>query len=117
MMHMGRFNGLIYVSDKKCNISYPQNLLDSFHSAIEECNLKVVDLCDSKYTWEKSISTNDWVRKRLDKVFFTESWWSKFSLYNLRVHHTSCSDHNPIHLDFLHTTVSKKVFRFQFENT
>ncbi|KAL8145567.1 hypothetical protein AgCh_003647 [Apium graveolens] len=79
--------------------------------------LTELDLHGGKFTWEKSGGTNGWVRERLDRAFATASWWTKFPLCNLCVHHTSCSDHDPIQLDTIYATVSKKVFRFHFENT
>lgn len=40
-----------------------------------------------------------------------------FLFCNLQVVHTTCSDHEPLQLDLLHVTKSKKEFRFRFENT
>lgn len=59
----------------------------------------------------------NWVHERLDRAFATASWWIKFPLCNLCVHHRSCSDHDLIQLNAIHATVSKNVFRFYFENT
>ena len=57
------------------------------------------------------------VRERIDRAFATASWWQKFPLCNLSVHHTICSDHEPIQIDLCSMSHSKKSFRFRFENT
>lgn len=76
-----------------------------------------VELTGGEYTWEKSKGTSSWVRERLDRCFANDSWWSKFSLSTLTVFHVIVSDHDPIKLDLLNTSISKKNFRFRFENT
>lgn len=40
----------------------------------------------------------------------------KFPLYKLRVLHSSVSDHEPMLLELLNISVSRKEFRFRFEN-
>lgn len=79
--------------------------------------LTELELGGGKYTWEKCRSKKEWVRERLVRAFGTTSWWSKFPLCKLKVHHTSCSDHDPIKVYLLNTSISKKIFRFKFENT
>ncbi|XP_074361258.1 uncharacterized protein LOC141701530 [Apium graveolens] len=69
-----------------------------------------------KFTWEKSRGSDAWVREKLDHGFASISWWSKFPFYNLRVLHTSVSDHEPLLLNFYKVETSKKSFRFRFEN-
>lgn len=56
------------------------------------------------------------MKERLDRAFGTASWWNKFPLCNLSVHHASVSDHDPIQVDLFYTSISKKLFRFKFEN-
>ena len=109
----GDFNDLLYVSDKEGNIPHPPGLLEGFRGAIEDC----LALGGGKFMWKKCRGTKDWVRERLDRAFATATWWSKFPLCNLQVVHTSRSDHDPIQLDLLHASVSKREFRFRFENT
>lgn len=45
------------------------------------------------------------------------TWWLKFPLCRLSVHTVSVSDHDPITLYLLNIPVSRKEFRFKFENT
>ncbi|XP_074357954.1 uncharacterized protein LOC141697459 [Apium graveolens] len=88
---MGDFNDLMHASDKK-------------------------DLSGGKFIWEKSRGYEAWVPERLDMTFGSVSWWSKFLLCQLKVIHVVSSDHDPIFLDLLKVDVSRKNFRFQFEN-
>lgn len=112
----GDFNDLMFASDKKGKVAHPQYLLDDFRNVVEECQLSEISLRGGKFTWERGRNTNDWVREKLDRGFSTESWLTKFPANNLRVIHTSVSDHEPIVLELLKTSVSKKEFRFRFEN-
>lgn len=41
----------------------------------------------------------------------------RFPLCKLSVHHVVSSDHDPIFLDLVSTSFSRKTFRFRFENT
>lgn len=91
--------------------------MDGFKQAIEDCLLVEVDLIGGAFTWEKSKGTTDWVRERLDRAFGTESWWQLFPLCTLSVFHAIVSDHEPIKLSLVNTAITKKDFRFRFENT
>lgn len=55
-------------------------------------------------------STQDWVRVKLDRAFATNSWWHLFPLCTLSVSHAIISDHDPIKLELVNTSVSKKYF-------
>ncbi|XP_074360389.1 uncharacterized protein LOC141701635 [Apium graveolens] len=113
----GDFNDLLYASDKKGRHPHPQNLLKGFKTAIEDCLLGEIDLVGGKFTWEKGKGTADWVREKLDRAFPTDLWWHMFPLCTLSVTHSSISVHDPIILNFFNTNVTKKQFRFKFENT
>lgn len=76
-----------------------------------------IDLKGGNFTWEKSKGTNDWVRERLDRGFATDSRWQLFPSCSLTVIHASTFDHDPIKLEPLNTCISRKQFRFKFENT
>lgn len=56
------------------------------------------------------------MRERQDRAFATGSWWQLFPLCKLSVYHAICSDHDPIVLDICNVNISKKQFRFKFEN-
>lgn len=114
---MGDFNDLLCVKDKKGKHPHPQYLLNGFKQAIEDCDLHEIDLSCGGYTWEKSKGTDNWVRERLDRAFASNSWWAAFPLCTLSVHHAIVSDHEPIKLNLFNTSVTKKQFRFKFENT
>ncbi|XP_074337479.1 uncharacterized protein LOC141674671 [Apium graveolens] len=104
-------------SDKKGKHGHLYNVLEGFRSVAEDSSLIEVELTGGEYTWEKSKGTSSWVRERLDRCFANDSWWSKFPLCTLTVFYVAVSDHDPIKLDMLNTFISKKNFRFRFENT
>ena len=106
----------MYVSDKKGRVAHPQYLLDGFNNIIQECQMSEMCLRGGKFTWEKGRNTSDWVIEKLDRGFGTDRWFSKFPTSNLKVVHTSILDHEPIVLELLSTSGSKKEFRFWFEN-
>lgn len=106
----GDFNDLLYSSDKRGRHPHPQYLLTGFKNAIEDCSLAEVELKGGMYTWEKSKGTSDWVREKLDRAFGSDSWWQRFSLCTLTVFHVVASDHDPIKLDLVNTSVTKKQF-------
>lgn len=113
----GDFNDLLYSADKKGRNPHPQSLLEGFKRTIEDLALTEVELKGGKFTWEKSKGTSDHIRERLDRTFASEIWWQKYPLCTLTVLHAVVSDHEPIKLELLNTSISKKQFRFKFENT
>lgn len=108
---------MLYISDKKGQHKHPQSLLDGFRKTIEDCSLIELELKGGDFTWEKSKGTTRWVRERLDRCFANSLWWSQFPLCTLTVFHTIKSDHEPIKLELMNTTMPKNQFRFRFENT
>ncbi|XP_074323651.1 uncharacterized protein LOC141660555 [Apium graveolens] len=107
----------MYASDKKGRRSHSQRMMDGFRKAVEDSSFIELNLQGGDYTWEKSKGTTRWVRERLYTCFANGSWWSKFPLCTLTVFHTSVSDHNPIKLELLNTSIPKKQLRSRFENT
>lgn len=112
----GDFNDMRYASDKMGSIRHPQALLDGFSAAIDSCQLSEIDLEGGHFTWEKSKGKPNWVRERLDRAFASSSWLHKFPLCKLSVIHTTVSDHDPILLELCNVAMSRKKFRFRFEN-
>ncbi|XP_074359591.1 uncharacterized protein LOC141699305 [Apium graveolens] len=92
-------------------------LLEGFKLAVEDYGLNEVELIGGKYTWEKGKGTVNWVKERFDRTFATDSWWSIFPLCTLSVFHAVISDHEPIKLNLFNTSITRKQFRFKFENT
>lgn len=56
------------------------------------------------------------MKENLDRYFATQTWWNLFLLCKLSVIYASASDHDPIYLDLVNVSFSKKVFRSKFEN-
>lgn len=102
----GDFNDLLYAKDSKH--PHPQNLLDGFRLAIDDCRLTELEVVDGDFTWKKSKGSTNWVREKLDRAFASSGWSQKFPLCKLSVTHTISSDHDPILLDLYDTTVSRK---------
>lgn len=103
---VGDFNDLLHKSDKWGVHDHPQSLMDGFRSAIEDSALAELELCGGKFTWEKCRGKANWVKERLDRAFGTSSWFSKFPLCKLTVYHTTRSDHDPIQVELVSTTIS-----------
>lgn len=57
------------------------------------------------------------MKERLDRAFATRAWLHCFPLCKLPVFHASASDHDPILLDLFSVNLSRKQFKFHFENT
>lgn len=87
--------------DKKGRHPHPHHLLDGFKKDVEDCQLSEIELSGSKFTWEKSKGSENWVREWLDRAFATNTWWN----------------HEPIKLNIFNTSITKKQFCFKFENT
>nr|XP_017245467.1 PREDICTED: uncharacterized protein LOC108217129 [Daucus carota subsp. sativus] len=114
---MGDFNDLLYSTDKEGIHPHPEHLMRGFRHALDMSSLSEVELSGGRFTWERGRGTSAWVRERLDRAFANSNWWSLFPLCNLTVVSTPVSDHEALFLKLVETTMSKKVFRFKFENT
>lgn len=113
---VGDFNDMLFSSDKRGAHPHPRSLLEGFGRAIEDSLLTEVDLCGGSFTWEKSRGKENWVQERLDRAFANVDWWAKFPLCKLSVCVAPVSDHNPVFLELISTVISKRKFRFRFEN-
>lgn len=91
--------------------------MNGFKNAVEDCVLVEIEIKGGDFTWEKRKGTADWVREKWDREFATDSWWHMFPLCTLSVSRVVVSDHEPIKLELVNTVVTKKYFRFKFENT
>ncbi|XP_074351676.1 uncharacterized protein LOC141690810 [Apium graveolens] len=91
--------------------------MEGFQDSVDDSMLSEIKLSGGKYTWEKNHGKSDWVREKLDRAFGTRSWWNLFPLCKLQVYNVSASDHDPLFLDLLNVSHSRKHFRFKFENT
>lgn len=113
-MIFGDFNDLLCNEDKWGRSDHSRSLMEGFRETLEDCDLTELELCGGKYTWEKCRGKREWVREKLDRAFSTSSWINK--LCKLSVHHTTRSDHDPIQLELVSTSISRRLFRFRFEN-
>lgn len=114
---LGDFNDLIYATEKEGPYPHSQSLMDGFREALDDILLSEIELQWGLFTCKKSRGTTNWVMEKLDMAFTTMDWWMKFPLCRLPVHTISVSDHNPIMLDLLNVAISRREFRFKFENT
>ncbi|XP_074347003.1 uncharacterized protein LOC141685822 [Apium graveolens] len=107
---MGDFNDLLYESDKWGRLPHPRSLLEGFRKAIDDSLLAELHLHEGKFTQEKCQGKPEWVKKRLDRCFATQTWWNLFQLCKLFVDHDSASDHDPLFLDLVNVSFSRKFF-------
>ncbi|KAL8105033.1 hypothetical protein AgCh_028992 [Apium graveolens] len=114
---LGDFNDMLYQADKRGKHQHSRSLMEGFRKAIEDSLLTEIELNGGLYTWEKSRGSDDWVQERIDRAFATSGWHSKFPLCKMNVVKASVSDHDPIVLELVHVMISKREFRFKFENT
>lgn len=114
---MGDFNDLLYSADKKGKHPHPNSLMEGFRKALDESMLTEIYLSGGLFTWEKGRGTNDWVQEKLDRAFATRDWVVKFSFCKLSVITAPVSDHEPIFLELMEIAITKREFRFKFENT
>ncbi|XP_074347218.1 uncharacterized protein LOC141686055 [Apium graveolens] len=91
--------------------------MEGFRQAIDDSLHAELELHDGKFTWERSRGKPGWVKERLDRCSATQAWWNFFPLCKLSVNHALVSDHDPLFLDLVNTSFSRKIFRFRFENT
>ncbi|KAM6549548.1 hypothetical protein CsatB_021224 [Cannabis sativa] len=113
---LGDLNNIAHHEEKKGGRRYPQQLIDGFCEAMEDCGLEDMDLVGHPFTWEKGRGTDNWIESRLDRALVNSLWTQVFSLASLFNLEFSSSDHCPLWLE----TEVKQVFhpnkKFKFEN-
>ncbi|KAK1370732.1 hypothetical protein POM88_036824 [Heracleum sosnowskyi] len=61
-------NNIVSQEDKKGGAAYPQRLIDGFNKALEDTELKDLELYGHPYSWERGRDTDSWIEIRLDRA-------------------------------------------------
>lgn len=90
---VGDFN-LIYKIEDKNNSRINRRLMGKFRQAIEDLELKELNLHGRKYTW--SNGQENPTMSRIDRIFCTVPWEEEFPTSHLQALASTISDHCPI---------------------
>lgn len=93
---MGDFNEILDLSEKKGGRSRNLSQMDSFLSALVDCNLGDLGFKGSKYTWRNKRESDSFIKERLDRALANPGWCSKFPEVEVHVLPVCTSDHNPL---------------------
>ena len=79
---------------KRGRRSHPQWLINGFREAMKASGLIDIGMQGYHITWERSRSTQDWIKERLDQVMASNTWFVQFS--NNIVYSVEASESNPM---------------------
>ncbi|XP_074337078.1 uncharacterized protein LOC141674256 [Apium graveolens] len=65
---IGDMNNIISQEEKRGGAAYPQRLIDGFNKALEDAELKDLDLYGHPFKWERGRDTEVWIEIRLDRA-------------------------------------------------
>ena len=78
-------------------MSQPQQAMDSFRSALEECDLHDLGFAGDPYTWRNNNhDSNKYIRERLDRAVASPSWCQRFPFYKVVHGDPRHSDHRAL---------------------
>jgi hypothetical protein len=107
---LGDFN-LIYKASDKNNGNLNRQLMGQFRDALDECDLREINLQNRKYTW--SNERRNPTLAKLDRVFCNAEWDTAFDTHVLHALSTSLSDHCPILLSNRNSPRRPQSFKFE----
>lgn len=113
---IGDMNNIVSQEEKRGGAAYPQRLIDGFNKALEDAELKDLDLYGHPFTWERGRDTEAWIEIRLDRALVTNAWWGKFPLTKLFNLEVTPSDQSPILLNPKSICLQHFKRQFRFEN-
>ncbi|KAK2641420.1 hypothetical protein Ddye_023183 [Dipteronia dyeriana] len=70
----GDFNEILMDSEKSGGIQRPQNLMENFRSALNDCGLQDIGFVGSTFTWCNKRDGEDMIQERLDRVVCDCQW-------------------------------------------
>lgn len=109
-MIAGDFN-LIYRAEDKNNSNLDRAMMGHFKRAINDLELKEVDLLGRRFTWSNEREVPTLVR--LDRVFCTSEWELAFPNHLLLSTAAGISDHCPLVLNLRGNGPGKRRFHFE----
>ena len=83
---MGNFNKVLSVIEKQGGIDRPFRQIDNFRNYVNSCGLNDIGFVGSWFTWSMYRQDLGWIRERINHVFATTEWLSRFPgarLYHL----------------------------------
>ncbi|CAN0841413.1 Transposon TX1 uncharacterized 149 kDa protein [Linum grandiflorum] len=113
---MGDFNDLLHQDEKRGMRDHPQELMDGFRQAVNDCGLVDIPLEGYPFTWVRSKGSANCIEERLDRAMVNEEWMQTFPNAVLRNLIAPVSDHSPILLNTRPCEIRRQVRRFRFEN-
>jgi hypothetical protein len=117
---MGDFNEILFQHEKQGGTARPQQCMDMFREAHEDCDLEDLGYtCDLFTWWNHHHNADCYIRERLDRAVANTEWRNLFPGYEVRHGDQQHSDHMPIivKLDGENTShivgQNKHTFRFE----
>lgn len=109
----GDFNVVRFSDECSGGAPLSQSPIQDFNDCIQTCELMELQPTGLDFTWEGSRSTGRLVKK-LDRLLFSDSWFSLFPRTMVENLNRTTSDHCPMLLNFAPQLISSpKPFRFQ----
>ena len=92
-MCIGDFNAMIQSTEKLSKRPPQMSQIDSFHVALEACQLEDLGFKGYPYTWNNNRPGDANTKLRLDKAVATKEWRDKFQLSSVTHLSPHASDH------------------------
>ncbi|GMI95766.1 hypothetical protein HRI_003245900 [Hibiscus trionum] len=113
---IGDFNELLLASEKRDGRIQSDSQMNSFRTALMDCNLDDIGYRGQWYTWEWGRLSSNNIRERLDRGVANPAWWELFNDYQLDHLVHTFSDHCPILLTTgLNDRLRSRKQHFRFE--
>ena len=112
---VGDFNEIVKQSEKFRGRLRPQNQMQMFRDALDECELMDLGFKGFPFTWSKHYKDGFLIWERLDKAIASHDWFVDFSGTRVTHVNSTTSDHKLLWIDLvdLDFQQKKKVFRFE----
>lgn len=90
---VGDFNEIFFSFEKQRGRARPQRQMESFRSALSDCELHDLGFKGRWYTWERGKFATTNIRERFDRGVANGLWWDLFPDYSIDHLVHSFSDH------------------------
>jgi hypothetical protein len=88
--------------------------MESFHEAVQKCNLGDLGFKGQKFTWSNKREKGVFVKERLDRGLASPDWCALFPNAGIEVDVSFCSDHHLLWLRMdQYTHRPQKILRFE----
>ncbi|GLT63989.1 hypothetical protein SLA2020_365100 [Shorea laevis] len=113
---IGDFNEIVDQSEKVGGSIRSEWQMESFRTALDECQLGDLGYRGSRFTWTNCREVDHFIKERLDRATATTSWCAKFPSVDVNILAARRSDHKPLYVSFLgngHQRSRRKVFKYE----